>query len=434
MTMTTAIQIGVLVFMMLLPIVLSVIHYVVERQQPTKKISHAVRNKERCGGERGMAVNDIGKALTTAEGAAMIAGTGIGSGVMAIPYLVKSAGAVGGLLAFVAAFALSVFMHCLTADMVINSGEHEITRIFSRLIPQGKWRRPLELLFFVLAAFMLTANLSAYILGGAEVLCSLLPIPTAAGKLLFFAVAALPVMLGLRAIGMGEKWLVAAIGVLLTVMTALTLTKAEGTLPLRGSLRAMLGVFSMLMFSLTALFAVPELARGMHNDARRMKSAIFGGLSANLMVCLLICVSAIAASEEVTKMAAVGLHDALGPVVGVCAGLFVLLAMLTSFFVLAFSLTSIVSAQFHAKRWLCFAAATSPALLAAFIPSASFANMAKVAGGIISLLIFMLLIPAYRRSVQLTGCSAVTGCWGQNRMLLACVIIGSLLMMIVALC
>lgn len=434
MTMTTAIQIGVLAFMTLLPIVLSVIHYVVERQQQTKKISHAVRNKERCGGERGMAVNDIGKALTTAEGAAMIAGTGIGSGVMSIPYLVKSAGAVGGLLAFVAAFALSVFMHCLTADKVINSGEHEITRIFSRLMPQGKWRRPLELLFFVLAAFMLTANLSAYILGGAEVLCSLLPIPTAAGKLLFFAVAALPVMLGLRAIGMGEKWLVAAIGVLLTVMTALTLIKAEGTLPLRGSLRATLGVFSMLMFSLTALFAVPELARGMHNDARRMKSAIFGGLSANLMVCLLICVSAIAASEKVTKMAAVGLHDALGPVVGVCAGLFVLLAMLTSFFVLAFSLTSIVSAQFHAKRWLCFAAATLPALLAAFIPSASFANMAKVAGGIISLLIFMLLIPAYRRSVQLTGCSAVTGCWGQNRMLLACVIIGSLLMMIGALC
>ena len=364
----------------------------------------------------------------------MIAGTGIGSGVMAIPYLVKSAGAVGGLLAFAAAFALSVFMHCLTADMVLNSGEHEITRIFSRLMLQGKWRRPLELLFFVLAALMLTANLSAYILGGAEVLCALLPIPTAAGKLLFFAVAALPVMLGLRAIGMGEKWLVAAIGVLLTVMTALTLTKAEGTLPLRGSLRAALGVFSMLMFSLTALFAVPELARGMHNNARRMKSAIFGGLSANLVVCLLICVSAIAASEEVTKMAAVGLHDALGPVVGVCAGLFVLLAMLTSFFVLAFSLTGIVSAQFHAKRWLCFAAATLPALLAAFIPSASFADMAKVAGGIISLLISVLLIPSYCRSVQLTGCSAVTGRWGQSRMLLACVIIGSLLVMIGALC
>ena len=379
-------------------------------------------------------MNDIGKALTTAEGAAMIAGTGIGSGVMAIPYLVKSAGAVGGLLAFAAAFALSVFMHCLAADMVINSGEHEITRIFSRLMLQGKWRRPLELLFFVLAALMLTANLSAYILGGAEVLCALLPIPTAAGKLLFFAVAALPVMLGLRAIGMGEKWLVAAIGVLLTVMTALTLTKAEGTLPLRGSLRATLGVFSMLMFSLTALFAVPELAQGMHNNARRMKSAIFGGLSANLVVCLLICVSAIAASEEVTKMAAVGLHDALGPVVGVCAGLFVLLAMLTSFFVLAFSLTGIVSAQFHAKRWLCFAAATLPALLAAFIPSASFADMAKVAGGIISLLISVLLIPSYCRSVQLTGCSAVTGRWGQSRMLLACVIIGSLLVMIGALC
>lgn len=375
-----------------------------------------------------------GRTLTVAEGAAMICGTGIGSGVMAIPCLIKSAGVIGGLLAFAAAFALSAVMHCLTADMVINSGEHEIPRIFSCLLPPGKRKRQAELLFFVLTALMLTANISAYILGGAEVLCALLPVPVTAGKLLFFAAAALPVMLGLRAVGMSEKWLVAAIGVLLAVITAFALTKAEGTLPQCGSLRAALGAFSMLMFSLTALFAVPELARGMHNNARRMKSAIFGGLSANLVVCLLICVSAIAASEEITKMAAVGLHDALGPVVGVCAGLFVLLAMLTSFFVLAFSLTGIVSAQFHAKRWLCFAAATLPALLAAFIPSASFADMAKVAGGIISLLISVLLIPSYCRSVQLTGCSAVTGRRGQSRMLLACVIIGSLLVMIGALC
>ena len=133
-------------------------------------------------------------------------------------------------------------------------------------------------------------------------------------------------------------------------------------------------------------------------------------------------------------MAAVGLHDALGPVVGVCAGLFVLLAMLTSFFVLAFSLTGIVSAQFHAKRWLCFAAATLPALLVSFIPLVSFADMARVASGVISLLISVLLVPSYCRSVQLTGCSAVTGRWGQSRMLLACVIIGSLLVMIGAIC
>lgn len=71
-------------------------------------------------------VKSAGRTLTVAEGAAMICGTGIGSGVMAIPCLIKSAGVIGGLLAFAAAFALSAVMHCLTADMVINSGEHEI--------------------------------------------------------------------------------------------------------------------------------------------------------------------------------------------------------------------------------------------------------------------------------------------------------------------
>ena len=372
-----------------------------------------------------------GRTLTVAEGAAMICGTGIGSGVMAIPCLIKSAGVIGGLLAFAAAFALSAVMHCLTADMVINSGEHEIPRIFSCLLPPGKRKRQAELLFFVLTALMLTANISAYILGGAEVLCALLPVPVTAGKLLFFAAAALPVMLGLRAVGMSEKWLVAAIGVLLAVITAFALTKAEGTLPQCGSLRAALGAFSMLMFSLTALFAVPELARGMRNDACRIKRAILGGLFANLMVCLLICVSTIAASEEVTEMAGVGLRNALGPVAGVCADLFILL---TSFFVLAFSLTGIISGQFHMKRRTSLAAVTLPALLAAFIPSSSFVDMAKVAGGIVSLLISILLVPAYCRSVQLTGCSAVTGRWGQSRALLICAIVGSLLVIVGIFC
>lgn len=373
-------------------------------------------------------MKSAGRTLTVAEGAAMISGTGIGSGVMAIPCLIKSAGVIGGLLAFAAAFALSAVMHCLTADMVINSGEHEIPRIFSCLLPPGKRKRQAELLFFVLTALMLTANISAYILGGAEVLCALLPVPVTAGKLLFFAAAALPVMLGLRAVGISEKWLVAAIGVLLAVITAFALTKAEGTLPQCGSLRAALGAFSMLTFSLTALFAVPELARGMRNDACRIKRAILGGLFANLMVCLLICVSTIAASEEVTEMAGVGLRNALGPVAGVCADLFILLALLTSFFVLAFSLTGIISGQFHMKRRTSLAAVTLPALLAAFIPSSSFVDMAKVAGGIV------LLVPAYCRSVQLTGCSAVTGRWGQSRALLICAIVGSLLVIVGIFC
>lgn len=106
-------------------------------------------------------VKGAGRTLTVAEGAAMISGTGIGSGVMAIPCLIKSAGVIGGLLAFAAAFALSAVMHCLTADMVINSGEYEIPRIFSCLLPPGKRKRQAELLFFVLTALMLDDSSTA---------------------------------------------------------------------------------------------------------------------------------------------------------------------------------------------------------------------------------------------------------------------------------
>lgn len=59
--------------------------------------------------------------LTVLEGAAMIAGTGIGSGVMALPFLIKSAGAVYGIIAFAVAFTISLLLHFLVADMILQA-------------------------------------------------------------------------------------------------------------------------------------------------------------------------------------------------------------------------------------------------------------------------------------------------------------------------
>ena len=94
----------------------------------------------------------------------------------------------------------------------------------------------------------------------------------------------------------------------------------------------------------------------------------------------------------------------------------------------------LIAACRHAAAWLWGSKLYFP--LCFLVQAGFMAAGHPIVGGILtmSLLIFMLLIPAYRRSVQLTGCSAVTGRRGQNRILLACVTIGSLLMMIGALC
>ena len=52
----------------------------------------------------------IGSNRSIFEASSIIAGSGIGSGVMTIPYFVEHAGIVGGIVAFVLAYAVEAYL------------------------------------------------------------------------------------------------------------------------------------------------------------------------------------------------------------------------------------------------------------------------------------------------------------------------------------
>ena len=174
------------------------------------------------------------KQLTVWEAACIITGYGIGGGVLAMPYIVERNGLPVSFLILLVAFAASWLLHMMIADVAQKAGEGmQIVSVLSRFLFRGKAKNVLTMLFFVLMAFVLVTNLTAYVIGAAEVLAGFVPVPLFAAKLIFYVAAAVVVVFGLKAVGISEKYAVAAIFLLVGVLAVASFLAPAHPLPMK---------------------------------------------------------------------------------------------------------------------------------------------------------------------------------------------------------
>ena len=362
--------------------------------------------------------------------AAVVAGNGIGSGVMAIPYYIEHAGAAGGVTAFAAAYIVSVLMHLMIAEMILHTGNTaDILEVFNKYLFRGRVGKLFRLVFFVLLTVVLIANLSAYISGASEILTGFLPVSPVIIKVIFFTVAASVVFAGLSAVCTGEAVSVSLMAVILIFMGIFSLLHIkEGiNIPVCGSIMEWAQAYGMIMFSFSAIFAVPQVVEylsdkaadrqlrgdlstkedsidakmsdvnnaGAYTEEYKIKYAIWLGLLINLVISVIVAVCTIITSDEVTEIAIVGWASAVGGIVKVLGSVFIVFAMLTSFWSIGLAAADIVAGQTHLKREISFAIATIPALLLTLTISSSFTDYLKLVGGIVAIIISLMAIPSF---------------------------------------
>jgi len=159
----------------------------------------------------------------------------------------------------------------------------------------------------------------------------------------------------------------------------------------------------MAMFAIAAFFSVPQAVEGLNKEKREIKRAIFLGLFNNFIIIILITFCSLLASDEVTEVVMVGWSAAIGPWAQIVVGLFTILAMLTTYWSLSLALGSIVQEQMKWDRRLCWLVATLPSLVLSLIDFASFMEFMRMAGGLISIIIAIMVVLAYlnaRREVE----------------------------------
>jgi len=372
------------------------------------------------------------KTLTFFEAAAIVTGYGVGGGVMAVPYLASLNGIVPFMLILVIAFFISILLHLMIAETVMrDSGSNQLVEYFGKYLFRGRGGPVFTWIFFILIFLAFIANLSAYIAGGGEILRDLLQVPVWAGHLMTYAVAAGVVFFGLKAIGISEKYAVTVIVIIVAVLVIASLRLpykpvfvAETGLP------KLLALYGMIMFSFTALFSVPQTVAGLHWNRKLVPRAVITGMLINFILIAVISLSAMGVSEEVTRVAITGWGKAMGGWALVVGSIFIILAMLTSFWSISFALVVILKERFGWGDRVSWLIATLPTFLVVITGLIDFLGFMRLAGGAIALLVAVLVVPvlrSVRKHGDIQNPEWVLGIWG-NTVFQVVVIVGFILM------
>lgn len=343
------------------------------------------------------------KGLTVFEAASVVAGYGIGAGIMAVPWMVAQAGLWQSLLVMALAYGVSVLLHLMIAQLALGSssgsaGGFQIVEIFRAWLFRGRLRDALTWAFFVLMFLVLTLNLAAYVSGAGDIVAGLGGLPPRLGGALFSVLAAGVVVLGLKALGVSEKIAVVSMLLLFGALFAGTMTVPFQPLPLAGSLGARtLALFGVVMFCLASFFAVPQVVEGLKDRPQKVRGAVLLGIGLNLAIVLLVTFLALVASREVTQVAIVGWAGAIGRWASVLGSVFFLLALLTTYWSISFALRTIVQERLRLGVVPAWLLATLPSIALALTGVTGFLGFVRLAGGAIALLVALLLVPAYQQ-------------------------------------
>ncbi len=343
----------------------------------------------------------MNKQLHFFEATAIVTGYGIGGGVMTIPFLASRTGWLPLLIYLPLGFCVSVLMHLLVADMMLRDGQaRQLIEVVRKNLEGG----PLAFLiwlFFGGIFFAFVTSLSAYIAGGGHILAELLPIPGWVGSLLFYLAAAGVMAFGLKAIGVSEKFAIAGITVFVLVFAVACLGKPfDLPAPVLGKVTDHLALFGMIMFSFFALFSVPQVVQGLSHEPRLIPRAIFTGIGINGLIILVLVFLTLGVGKNIDEVAIITLGQALGNWAHVLGSLFILLAMLTSYWAISLALSDIIQEQFLWHRGICWALATLPGLVLVYLGTDSFLSLLELAGGAIGLIIGIGIIPVYRAVIK----------------------------------
>lgn len=358
--------------------------------------AHGIITRTKHDGRKDMK----GKKLTVWEAACIITGYGIGGGVLAMPYIAQKNGVIVSLVILLVAFAASWLLHMMIAETTQKCGKDvQIVGVFSRFLFRGRAKKILTVSFFVLMAFVLVTNLTAYIAGAAEVLSGFLPLSALACKLIFYIVAASVVLFGLKAVGISEKLAVGVIFLLIGSLAVASFFAPVHKLPIQaGTVKDGVSFFAMAMLSFAAFFSIPQAVEGLEGDMKKVRKAVALGLGNNLILILVITACALLSSKEITEVAMTGWSAGIGTWAQIIGGVFTVLAMLTTYWSISLALAGIIEEQLRLKSQLCWLLATLPSLLISLMNIGGFIDFLELAGGAIAIIVAVMVVPTYRNS------------------------------------
>ena len=370
------------------------------------------------------------KKLTFIESVMLVAGAGIGTGILTIPYAISKIGVFGTITALIIAYIVSAVMYLIIADLTRNSEKPEdLLAILDEHLFSGKGKKALNIAFLVLLVLLLLENLVVYILCAGNVLTDLLGINSTATQIIFYALASVVIIFGVKGMGIGEKLSMILIGSAVLVLMVLSFLNVKGALNFSfGAPSTVFAVYGLFMFAFSAIFSVIQVCN--HIEKKELTStAVIGGLSLNALITIAFTVAVILGSDSVTEIATIGLSSGIGiAFVRIICSILVLLAMFTSFWSSGFAFADVVGGQFGLSTRTSWFIATVPALLIAVLLPLGILDYVQIGAGALSIILVIVVLPAYYNAVKQPNTNLLLGKFSGNKIMLSLVALFIILM------
>ena len=353
--------------------------------------------------------------LTFFEATSIIVGHGVGSGILAVPYLASRNDWKDMLWIMAVVYLINLLMHYMIAELSYNNHGAQFIKCFEKELFVGRFKTFATWLAFGLLGISVVMNVSGFIAGAAAVFKAWFGIPTWIGMILYYVIAASVVLFGMKLVGICEKIsggsMIAVIGVLFVA----TLLSEISPLPTEFIATSnLVALFSMISFSMSAVMSVPQVVKGLQGNVGRIRASIAAGTGINLGLMLLITfMTLLGAGTDVTQDGAlVDLARHLGGWVSIVGYIFSLLALSTSFWANTLNLRDIVAEQTKWSRRRSWLISSLPCLIIALLGVSSFVGFTRLAS-VVQVLAGVGIIISYNRSRKREGTSVICGFLGK---------------------
>ena len=348
--------------------------------------------------------------LTFLESTSIIIGHGVGSGILSVPFLASRNNWHDIIWIAAVAYFMNLLLHFMIAELSLNNNGAQFIKCFENELFVGKLKMACTWLAFGLLGFSVVVNVSGFITGAAAVFSAWFHLPSVAGMLLFYVLAASVVYIGMKLVGICEKIAVISMfGVIGILFVATMLSETTELSTKFYSNNNMLALYSMIAFSLSAVMSVPQVVKGLEGDEKGIRKAIAAGTGLNMGLILLITFMTLLGCSNVTENGAlVDLSGHLGGWVSIIGYVFSLLALATSFWANTLNLRDIVNEQTKWGEKISWLAATVPCLAIALVGVQSFVGFTRMAS-VVQVLTGVGVIVAYNRSRKRAGTRVICG-------------------------
>ena len=308
---------------------------------------------------------------------ATLVGTIIGAGILGLPYVIAQAGFWTGIIDIVVLGSIVLLLYLYLGEIVLRTkGLHQLPGYAEKYLGSiGKKLMVFAMLFGNYGALI------AYIIGVGAAVAAIAGGSPLTYSLIFFAVVAFIIFIGLKAVGESELLMLPLIiGIIVFILAAslghintVNFTSFETT--------KLLIPYGVILFAFLGASAIPVLREQLIRNEKHMKKAIVIGVLIPIISYLIFAIAVVGVTGlSTTEVATIGLGVIIGKYMVLIGNFLAIITMTTSFLALGLALKETYNYDYKINKNLAWALTVFTPLIIALSGLTSFIKAIGISG------------------------------------------------------